>query len=52
MIEDVGLSTAAGPLSALLADTGGRSRWLLVGTVTVDTLLAASAALLPLEGGS
>lgn len=52
VIEDVGLSTAAGPLSALLADTGGRSRWLLVGTVTVDTLLAASAALLPLEGGS
>lgn len=52
VVQDVGLSTTSGPISALLADTGGRSRWLLVGTVTVDTLLAASAALLPLGGGT
>lgn len=48
VVQDVGLSTASGPISLLLADTGGRSRWLLVGTVTVATLIAASATLLPL----
>lgn len=51
VVEDVGLSTTSGPISALLADTGGRSRWLLVGTVTVETLVTASSSLLPLGTG-
>lgn len=45
-VQDTGLSITSGPLSALLADTGGRSRWLLAGTVSVDTLVAASRTLL------
>jgi hypothetical protein len=51
-VQDVGLSTTSGPISLLLADTGGRSRWLLVGTVTVPTLVAASTTLLPLGSGA
>lgn len=52
VVQDVGLSTTSGPISLLLADTGGRSKWLLVGTVTVRTLLTASTTLLPLGSGA
>ena len=54
VVQAGGLSSTIGPLSALLVDSvrpGPRSRWLLVGTVTVETLVAASAGLPPTGSG-
>jgi hypothetical protein len=50
--QTMGPSMTSGPVSALLADTGGKSRWLLAGTVTVDALVLAAQSLLPLEPGA
>ncbi|MCW2696857.1 MAG: Sigma regulatory protein MucB/RseB, partial [Modestobacter sp.] len=54
VVDDLGIRAAAGPLGLMLVDGGDRRPdWLLAGTVDLDALALAAAALPapPTEGG-